>query len=107
MKCLLCFSKFENQNDLLNHYVTYYKTTLLRQCIRCDEFLTTNKHKAVHNFLKHYEDGKSIPFEEKPVDILRLPALTIYSIEYSKYKDFYNFYNSEDCVDDFFKKCKV
>ena len=108
----------------MNHYITYHnidennwffqklfqirdKTTVLRQCIRCDEFLTTDKHKAVHNFLKYYEDGKSIPFEEKPVDILRLPALTIYSIEYSKYKDFYNFYNSEDCVDDFFKKCKV
>ena len=123
MKCLLCSSKFENQNDLLNHYVTYHnidenncffeklfqirdKTTLLRQCIRCDEFLTTDKHKAVHNFLKHYEDGKSIPFEEKPVDILRLPTLTIYSIEYSKYKDFYNFHNSEDCVDDFLRNVK-
>ena len=73
----------------------------MRQCIRCDKFLITNKHKAVYNLLKHYEHGKSIPFEEKPVDILRLPALTIYSIEYSKYKDFHNFYNSEDCVDDF------
>ena len=62
-------------------------TAVLRQCIRCDEFLTTDKHKAVHNFLKHYEDGKSIPCEEKTVDILKLPALTIYSIEYSKYKD--------------------
>ena len=114
MKCLLYSSKFENQNDLLNHYVTYHNidennwffqklfqirdTAVLRQCIR---FLTTDKHKAVHNFLKHYEDSKSIPFEEKPVDSLKLPALTIYSTEYSKYKDFYNFYNSEDCVDDF------
>ena len=122
MKCLLCSSKFENQNDLLNHYVTYHNIdknnwffqksfqirdkTVLRQWIRCDEFLTTNKHKAVHNFLKHYEDGKSIPFEKKPVDVLRLPTLTIYSIEYSKYKDFYNFYNSEDCLDDFLRNVK-
>ena len=119
----MCSSKFENQNDLLNHYVTYHnidennwffqklfqirdKAAVLRQCIRWDEFSTTNKQKAVHNFLKHYEDGKSIPFEEKPFDILRLPALTIYSIEYSKYKDFYNFYNSEDCVDDFLRTVK-
>ena len=57
----------------------------------------------IRQFIKHYEDSKSIPFEEKPVDILRLPALTIYSIEYSKYKDFYNFYNSEDYVDDFLR----
>ena len=46
--------------------------------------MTTDKHKAVHNFLKHYEDAKRIRFEEKPVDILRLAALTIYSTEYSK-----------------------
>ena len=122
MKCLLCSSKFENQNDLLNHYITYHNIqenncffkrlfqikdkAILRQCIRCDEFLTTDKHKAVHNFLKHYEDGKSIPFEEKPIDILKLPALTIYSVEYSKHKDSYNFYNSEVCVDDFLRNVK-
>ena len=122
MKCLLCSSKFENQNDLLNHYITYHNIqenncffkrlfqiedkAILRQCIRCDEFLTTDKHKAVHNFLKHYEDGKSIPFEEKPIDILKLPALTIYSVEYSKHKDSYNFYSSEVCVDDFLRNVK-
>ena len=48
----------------------------------------TDKHKAVHNFLKHYEDGKSIPFEEKPLNILKLPGLTIYSIEYQKHEDY-------------------
>ena len=65
-----------------------------------------DKHKAVHNFLKHYEDGKSIPFEEKPIDILKIPALTIYSVEYSKHKDTYNFYNSEVYVDDFLRNVK-
>ena len=65
-ECLLCSSKFENQNDLLNHYVTCHNINennwffqklfqirdkaVLRQCIKCDEFLTTNKHKAVDNF---------------------------------------------------------
>ena len=80
--------------------------TVLRQCVRCDEFLTTDKHKAVHNFLNRYENDTSIPFEKKPVDILKFPALTIYSIEYGKYKDFYNFYNSRDCVDDFLRNVK-
>ena len=28
-----------------------------------------------------------------------LRIVTFYSLEYSKYKDFYNFYISEDCVD--------
>ena len=78
----------------------------MRRCIRCDEFLNTNKHKAVYNFQKYYEDGKSIPFEEKPIGILKLPALTVYSVEYSKHKDSYNFYNSEVCVDDFLRNVK-
>ena len=78
----------------------------MRQCIRCDKFLNTDKHKAVHNFLKHYEDGKSIPFEEKPIDILKLPASTIYSVEYSKHKDSHNFYNSEVCVDGFLRNVR-
>ena len=34
------------------------------------------------------------------------PALTIYSIEFEKHSDFYNFYNSEKCVHDFLKHVK-
>ena len=43
--------------------------------MRCNEFLTTDKHKSVHNFLKHYDEGKDIPFEDKPIEILRFPGL--------------------------------
>ena len=66
------------------------------------------KHKATHDFLEHYEDGKNIPFEEKPLDISKFPGLIIYSIEFQKHSDFYNFYRPEKCVDDFLKnvQCK-
>ena len=67
---------------------------LITNCIRCNEFLATEKQTAVHDFLKHYDDGKSIPFEEKPLDIVRSPALTIYSIEFQKHSSFFNFYDS-------------
>ena len=122
MKCLLCSFKFKDQKDFLNHYVTYHNVdenncffqtsfqikdkSVLKRCLRCDEFLVTDKHKAVHNFLKHYEDDKTIPFEEKPLDILKLPALTIYSIEFRKHQNFYDFYNSELCVDDFLRNVR-
>ena len=56
--------------------------------------------------MKHYEDGKTIPFEEKPLDIFKLSPLTIYSIEFRKHHSFYNFYNSELCVDDFLKNVR-
>ena len=80
--------------------------SVLKRCLSWDEFLVTGKHKAVHIFLKHYEDGKNIPFEEKPLDILKLRGLKIYSIEYQKHKNFYDFYNSEVCVEDFLRNVR-
>ena len=77
--------------------------SILKQCVRCSEFLTTEKHKSIHNFLKHYEEGKSVPFEEKTIDIVKFHGLTIYSIEFQKHKDLYDFFNSEKGVDDFLK----
>ena len=53
--------------------------------------------------MKHYEDGKDIPFEEKPLDVSKFLDLLIYSIEFQKHSDFYNFYNSDKCVEEFLK----
>ena len=79
--------------------------SLLKRCLRCDKFLATEKQKTVHNFLKHYEDGKTIPFEEKQL-ILKLPSLTLYSIEFRKHQNVYDFYNSKLCVDDFLRNVR-
>ena len=122
MKCLLCSSTFQNEEDLLNHYVSYHNVdknncffqklfqsknkSILKHCVRCNEFLTTDKHKSVHNFLKHYDEGKDIPFEDKPIEILRFPGLTIYSIVFKKHNNFYDFFNSEKVVDAFLRNVK-
>ena len=119
MKCLLCSSNFQDKQKPIEYYLTYHNVdqnnwffkklfikdnkAFLRNCIRCDEFLTTKKEKAAHDFIKHYDDGKEIPFEEKPLDIIKLPALTIYKIEFKKYKNQYSFFNAEKCVCDFLK----
>ena len=79
---------------------------MLKNCIRCTEFLATEKQKAVQDFLKHYEEGKNIRLEEKPLDIERYPGVTIYYNEYEKHSSFYNFYYSEKCVDDFLRNIK-
>ena len=116
MKCLFCSSKFEDQQKLIDHYLTYHNIdqnnwffkklfvtnnrAFLRNCVRCDQFLTTNKEKATHGLVKE------IPFEEKPLDIIQPPALTIYKIGFKKYKNQYSFYNSEKCVEDFLKNVK-
>ena len=122
MKCLLCSSKFKDQKELLDNYFSYRNIdenncffqnlfqsnnkTFLKNCVRCNKFLTVQKEKAVHDFLKHYEEGKNVPFEERPPDILRYSGLTIYSIEFKKYNNFYNFYDSEKCVDEFLRNVK-
>ena len=119
MKCLLCSSKFQDEQKLIEHYLTYHNVdqnnwffkklfmkdnkAFLRNCIGCGEFLITKKEKAAHDFIKHYDNGKEIPFEGKPLDIIKLPALTIYKIEFKKYKNQYSFFNAEKCVDDFLK----
>ena len=76
MKCLLCNLPFETSNGLKDHYINFYKVErnnyffkknflvswriklYVKKCFRCDEFVTTKNHKNVHNFLKHYFDGK-------------------------------------------------
>ena len=56
--------------------------------------------------MKHYSESKEIPFEEKPLDIIKYPALTIYQIEYKKYSNIYSFDNSVKCVDNFLQNVK-
>ena len=117
MKCLLCSSAFELEKDLLNHYLSFHKVDesnwffkrlfkirslpYLKKCLKCDEFVNNTKTKAEHDFLKNYNDGKKQLFEDKPLEILRFPNLTIYTIDYQKHKDSYNFFNSNSCEEDF------
>ena len=56
--------------------------------------------------MKHYDEGKDIPFEDKPIEISRFPGLTIYSIKFKKHKYFYDFFNSAKCADDFLRNVK-
>ena len=80
MKCLLCSSKFQDQKGLFDHYLSYYNVdahncffskiisnklkAFSKNCVRCNEFITTDRHKRVHDFLKHYDEGKCIPFKK-------------------------------------------
>ena len=96
----------------LDHYLIYHNIDsnnwFFQKLFQSDNkpFLKNWKDKAKHDFLKHYSDGKNIPFEEKPLYIVRYPALTIYQIEYKKYSNLYPFFNSEKCVEEFLKNVK-
>ena len=79
-----------NQNGFLN-----------TDCIRCHEFLTTKLFMAKHNFLKHYIDGERKPAEFKPIDIIKNQEVTIYQISFEKNSNEYDFFNSNEVVNDF------
>ena len=123
MKCLLCNLSFSNQDELFEHYVQFHKIDksnwffknlfntknlkILKKCLRCEEFIYDSKSKAEHDFLNHFSEGKEQPFENKPLNIRVLEnKITIYSIEYSKHKDSYDFFDSEKCVNDFLLNCR-
>lgn len=58
-----------------------------RICVHCDDFLKTAKGKKVHNFVRHYDQEKSIASEDRLVQNF-----------YSQHKEFYNFESLEEIV---------
>ena len=117
MKCLLCSSSFDNNEELIGNYITCHKISanirffqklfqpnkkcsVFSKCLRCDDFLTTSDFKIKHDFLKHYNEGYNDLFEDKPVDVEKTANLLKFEITVNKHGDYYDFENSEK-VDDF------
>ena len=54
-----------------------------------------------HDFLKHYDQGQDVAFEDKPLNIIRSPHVIKYEISVKKFGENYDFQNSEELVNDF------
>ena len=123
MKCLLCGELFTTDEDLIDHYISFHKvdptnkffqklfqdkrnSSILQNCLRCGEFLTTSNYKRKHNFLKHYKEGKKDIFEDKPTDIVQTSRITKYEITVRKHGDFYDFTKAEEVVNDFLQNVR-
>ena len=62
------FFNFSKSRIIIEHYISYHNVdknnrflqklfqsknkALLKHCVRCNEFLTTEKHKSAHNMMK-------------------------------------------------------
>ena len=121
MKCLLCSLNFNDEKGLLNHYISFHKidesnwffknlfnvkknSKILKKCLRCEDFIYDKQAKIEHDFLNHFSEGKFQPFESKSIDIRTLKdKITIYSIEYSKHKNEYNFFDQKSALAIFYK----
>ena len=123
MKCLLCSASFSNDQKLIEHYFQYHKIdqdnkffqklfqpskkgSIFRKCRQCGDFLSTESFKVKHDFLKHYDDEQNVPFEDKPLEIIRTGNITSYEISVNKYRDYYNFQDTEQVVDDLLRNVR-
>ena len=123
MNCLLCnYFGSGTDEDLIKHYVSYHRKNpenffflklfkaenglICKECIRCNEFLTTKAAAKKHNFLKHYLDGDEKPAEFKPTDIIKRRDITIYQICFAKHSEEYDFYYPGKTVHEFFFNVK-
>ena len=117
MKCVLCKFKSNEKAELENHYLNFHnvdkdnvffqrlfdeKNNVFhgRRCVRCEEFIPTIRFKLVHDFLKHYDEGKNIIYE-KPLNITKVGKITKFEINYQEHSSFYDFYDSVSVVDEF------
>lgn len=120
MICLLFAQWFNDEEKLRKHYVGFRKVDSFnhffqklfkstsknfkpRKCLRYQDYLSTTKFKAIHNFLKYYDKGKFNQFEEKPIDTIRRGNITNYKVSAQKHREYYKFENSEELVDAFLK----
>ena len=123
MNCLLCPASFDNVEKLRENYIVCHKIdkdnkflqklfsptkkrSIFRKCLRCGDFLSTEKFKAKHDFLKHYAEGQNLPFEDELVEVLKTGSITSYEISVNKQPNYYNFESAKQVVDDFLKNVR-
>ena len=123
MKCLLCKFKSNEKAEVENHYLNFHnvdkdnvffqrlfdeKNNVFhgRRCIRCEEFIPSVKFKLVHDFLKHYDEGKNV-IEEKPLNITKIGKITKFEINYQEHSSFYDFYDSIKLLRNFYLMSKI
>ena len=124
MKCLLCDFKNKSPQELRKHYLEHHRVDSEnrffkkifaaeekeqsnafhgKKCIKCGKFLPTVRSKLHHDFLKHYELSRAsvAAVEDKPIRITAVGPIKIYEIRFENHSSDYDFFNSEQIVDEF------
>ena len=126
MKCLLCKYNTNNKAELKEHYVKYHnvdednlifkklidqKNNVIhqRKCKDCNEFIKVDK--INHDFLKHYNKGLSIDFDndddlDKPLNKIKAGDIIKFEITFKEHSSDYNFYDPTTVVDSFLAQVK-
>ena len=119
MRFLLCELNSSNVDELSRHYVqfhkikktNYYFKALFEKdsnsCLKiisdtCGKSYYRRRELKNHIFLNHYQLRGQRPAQNKLLNTLRRSSLlTIYSINFEQHSNFYDFFNSEQVVEEF------
>ena len=124
MKCLFCNEVFTNNLDVSkNHYVDFFKidsnsrflkvlfkhnvvTSKSVKCHICSEMVFAEANRKKHNFLKDNGEVSRNETEDKPLNYSNLGDIEIDKVKFSEPKNYYDFYNSEEIVEEFLKNVR-
>ena len=83
MRCLYCGLNSEDIARIRNHYISHHginsnnylfkklfeesNAFCIKKCYCCNEILLNKPHEKEHNFLRHYQQGGSLPIELNPI----------------------------------------
>ena len=122
MKCLLCYFPTNEIYNLKKHYLEYHNVDSKnrfffklidslekeennvfhgKKYVRCNKFLPTVTSRFNHDFLKHYKIGRVALTEEKAITIFDVGPIKIFEIRFENHSTDYDFFNSEQVVDQF------
>ena len=83
------YVKHHNVDEIITFAKDYLqkqrRRSVLKKCFCLDDFLQSNRRKDIHNFIRHYERGKSMSYEQKPINIERSGGVQSYSFVLWKY----------------------
>ena len=119
MKCLCCDANFEGLDLLKQRYVevhgvdenNYFFRKLFtrdeyfcpRSSFRCEYFCLNDRDEKIHNFREHYQQGGTLPAEDKPVNITNFERdLQRYCITFNEHGENYDFYDPPEIISEFF-----
>ena len=76
-------------------------TSTFTKCCICGEMVFTVSNRKEHEFVRHYGKGIQSANGEKPLNYVNMGDIEIYEIKFSEHKNDYDFFNSEELVEEF------
>ena len=85
----------------------YDEIFILRNCYRCDDFITSCSEEIQHNFINHYQIGGKIPLENRQFKKTSDGTIIRFEIHHDAHKNSYDFADPVKLLEDFFEVVNI